>query len=338
MKKRSVLTTAILSGSIALSAVAVRAETFIVSTNVPPAHWASTQGAEPWMACVKEATKGDIDFTYFPSGQIAGFFEALNAVNTGLAQIAYIVVSAQTDKMPLNAIPMLPEMGDTVVEMTAANRKALNGGGLLAQEFDKNRIHPLLINMFPPYQMLSRGAPFDTLASLQGKKISSGGGSLVVTLNALGANAIEMGSGDIYLAMQQGTLDGTMLALASIKPYKLEEVVKAMSGNGAFGSASGIWSIDTAVWEKLSPEHQKAMTDCGLKVEASIAKYADDLTATLKKEFAAQGINVYDYTPEAKAALSDKLRTAREEYIARLEARGLPAQQAYEEYLKVLGR
>jgi TRAP-type transport system periplasmic protein len=327
-----------LCASVALSTVAAKAETLIMSTNVPPQHWASTQGAEPFMACVKDATAGRLDFNYFPSGQIAGFFESLNAVNNGLAQIAYIVVSAQTDKLALNGIPMLPELGNSVVEMTAANRKALDSGGLLSQEFANNRIRPLLINMFPPYQMISRTTAFDTLGSLQGKKITSGGGSLIVTLNALGANAIEMPAGDIYLAMQQGTVDGAMLALASVTPYKLQEVAKAMSSNGAFGSASGIWSIDTGVWEKLPPEHQKALTECGLKVEADIAKYADNLTVELKKTFTEAGVNVYEFSADAKKEIAAKLEAAREDYLARVESRGQPARQAYEEYLKILGR
>ena len=290
------------------------------------------------MKCVKDVTKNGIDFNYFPSGQIAGFNQSLDAVNKGLAQISYIVVSAQTDKLPLNGIPLLPELGDSVVEMTNSYRKALDAGGPITDEFTKNRIRPLLINMFPAYQMISRSEPLDSLERLSGKKISSGGGSLIVTLKSVGTNAIEMVPTDIYLALQQGTIDGTMLALASVKPYKLQEVVKAMSTNGSFGSAAGIWSIDTGVWGKLSQGHQKALTDCGLKVEAELAQWVDKLTESLKAEFAASGIKMFQYTDAAKALIAQRLKAAREEYVSRIAARGLPAQKAYEDYLKVLGR
>lgn len=326
------------SAFVLLSSFAARAETLIVTTNVPPIHWASTQGGEPLMKCVKEATKDGINFNYFPSGQIAGFTQSLDAVNKGLAQISYIVVSAQTDKLPLNGIPLLPELGDSVVEMTNTYRKALNAGGPLADEFTKNRIRPLLINMFPAYQMISKVEPLDTLEKLSGKKIASGGGSLTVTLKSVGTNAIEMAPTDIYLALQQGTIEGTMLALASVKPYKLQEVVKAMSANGNFGSAAGIWSIDIDVWNKLSQPYQKALTDCGLKVEAELAQWVDKLTEELKTEFAASGINMFQYTDAAKAAVAQRLKLSRDEYISRIAARGLPAQKAYEDYLKALGR
>jgi TRAP-type transport system periplasmic protein len=233
---------------------------------------------------------------------------------------------------------MLPELGDTVVEMTKGVRKAFDGNTLIAREFADNKIVPLMVNMFPPYQMISRGRPFTDLDSLRGKKITSGGGSLIVTLNALGANPIEMPAGDIYLSMQQGAIDGAMLALASVKPYKLEEVSKSMSSNGAFGSANGTWSIDSGVWAKLSPEHQKAMRDCGLKVEMQLAEWVDKWADTLKAEFKAKGVDVYEFSPASKKAISEKLALSRKDYVERLNKRGLPAQQALDEYMKILGR
>jgi TRAP-type C4-dicarboxylate transport system substrate-binding protein len=317
---------------------AFAAEKLIVTTNVPPVHWASTQGGEPFMKCVKEATKGDLDFNYFPSGQLAGFNKTLDAVNTGLAHISYIVVSAQTDKLPLNNIAILPELGKNVVDLTRAYRKTIDANGLMMQEYTANRVRPLLINMFPAYQMLSRSEPLDTVDKIRGKKVSSGGGSLIVTLKALGANAIEMPPGDIYLAIQQGTVDGTMLALASIKPYKLQEVIKTATFDAHMGSAAGVWSIDTAVWARLSPAHQKALTDCGLKVEGELAQWVDKLTEDLRAEFAAGGMKMVSLAPAARTAIAEKLKLAREDYITRTAARGLPAQKAYEEILKALGQ
>ncbi len=328
----------LLVGSALLCSAAASAETLIVTTNLPPAHWASTKGGEPWMACVKQATNNEIDFKYFPSGQLASFFESLKAVNDGLAQVSYIVLSAQTDKMPLNGLVLLPEMGESVVEITKAYRKVLDSDGLLAKEFAKNRIKPLLINAFPPYQMLSRAEPMDTIEKLSTKKISTGGGTLIITLKSLGSSAIEMSSGDLYLALQQGTVDGTMLSLTSVKPYNLQEVVKSMSGNANFGVAVGVWSIDAALWKKMSPAHQKAMTDCGNKVETDMAAYADQLQTDLKTEFVKSGITIFNYTSEAMAAIDKRLKKSKDDYIARIASRGLPAQEAYKEYTGALGQ
>jgi TRAP-type C4-dicarboxylate transport system substrate-binding protein len=324
-----------ISGCMTFSSAAL-AEKLVVTTNLPPTHWASTQGGIPFMKCVTDSTKGEVEFDYYDSGKLANFFESLNAVNNGIAQVSYIVVSAQSDKLPLTGITLLPGLGVSTVDSTVATRKVLDGDGPIAKEYLGNNIVPLMINVFPAYQMMSTGKPFDTLAAMQGRRISSGGGSLLVTLSTLGATAIESSSGDLYLALQQGTMDGTMLSTASIKPYSLQEVVKSVSGNGNFGIAAGVWSIDSSIWAGLPEAHKDAFRTCGLKVELELAAFADKMVAEVQTELKGQGIDVFDYTPEALKEIDVKLEAARQDYIGRLKARGLDSEKAYADYVGAL--
>lgn len=314
-----------------------QAETFVVTTNLPPTHWGSTQGGVPYMDCVTEATNGEITFDYFHSGQIASFFESLSAVNNGLAQISYIVLSAQTDKLPLTGVTLLPGLGSGALDTTTATRRVLDEPGPIHDEYAANKaankIVPLMINVFPPYQMISRGEPFDSLEALQGKRISTGGGTLMVTLAATGATAIQSPAADIYLSLQQGAVDGTMLSTASVTPYSLQEVSKSISGNGSFGVATGIWSIDADVYAGLSEEKQVAMRDCGLKVEGELGAWADSWTIEQQQELRNAGMEVFDYSAEELGKIEEKLAAARADYVQRLEARGMPAQQALDDYL-----
>lgn len=336
MKKCFTSSLAILAAG-ALTVSAAQAEQLVVTTNLPPTHWAATQGGNPFMECVTAATNGEVTFDYYDSGKLANFFQSLAAVNDGLAQVSYIVVSAQSDKLPLTGITMLPGLGDSTVEVTQASRAILdNKDSEIAKEYAGNRIVPLMINIFPAYQMLSVDEPFDTLESMQGKKISSGGGSLMVTLSDLGASAVEMQTADLYLALQQGTLDGTMLSTTSVEPYKLQEVIKSITANGNFGTASGIWSIDTAVWDGLPDAHKTAFTDCGKKVEMELAAWADQYVVDTQAKLKEQGIAVVDYSAEELTKIDAQLESARQDYIKRLVDRGIPADKAYEEYLAVL--
>ncbi|WP_449415839.1 TRAP transporter substrate-binding protein [Ochrobactrum teleogrylli] len=316
----------------------VSADTLIVTTNLTPNHWASTEGGEPFLACIKERTSGDIDFQYYHSGQLANFFESLNAVNSGLAQVSYIVLAAQSDKLPLTGLSMLPGLGSSVVEVVGATRKALEADGPIAREYAASNIVPLMINVFPAYQMVSRSEPLNTLQAMQGKKVSSGGGPLLVTLSSLGSIPVESATSDVYLSMQQGTVDGSMLSLASVKPYNLNEVMTSTSFNGSFGVATGIWSVDTGVWNRLSADQQSAFKECGLKVEAELAAWTDDWLEKVRAELEEQGVNVFDYSAVELAAIEERLQLARQRYIDRLALRGLPAQEAYDQYLTGLGK
>lgn len=322
--------------AVAMCLGSASAETLVVTTNLTPTHWGSVEGGQPLMTCIEERTGGDIDFQYYHSGQIANFFEALSAVNSGLAHIGLIVLPAQSDKLPLSGLSLLPGLGDSVVEVVAATRTALDGDGLIAQEYAAADIVPLLINVYPAYQMLSRGEPLDSLETIRGKRISSGGGSLLVTLGALGAIPVESATGDVYLSMQQGVVDGTMLSLSSVFPYNLQEVITSTSFNANFGVATGIWSIDSGVWGRLTPEQQTIFRECGLEVERHLAEWTDNWLQEVRVELEATGVEVFDYTPEQLAEFEEPLQIARDSYIERLAERGLPAREAYDQYIQGL--
>jgi TRAP-type C4-dicarboxylate transport system substrate-binding protein len=339
MKTPRILTTSAALGSLLLAVTPVLAvEKLTMTTNVPPQHWASTQGAEPFMACAKKASNGDIDFSYFPGGQIQNFNNSLDVVNNGLAQISYLVISALSGKLPLNGIPLLPNMGNSVVEMTKANRKVIDAEGPYKKEFTDNKVRPLFINMFPAYQMILKSGPIESPKDFQGKKILSGGSTMSFAIKSVGSSPVEIPVSDMYMAVQQGTVDGVLLALASVKPYKLEEVAKSMTTNAHMGSASGVWAIDLATWNKMSPANQKVLNDCGLQTEEHIAKWADDFTLRLQSELAGSGVKFYTLSDEAKAAFGKNLMAASDDYVSRLAARGAPARAALDMYLKALGR
>ena len=338
MKIAHTLAISSLTGLLLMAPPGFAAEKLTITTNVPPQHWASTQGAEPFMACVKKATNGDLDFGYFPGGQIQNFNNSLDVVNNGLAQISYLVISALSGKMPINGIPLLPNMGNNVVEMTKANRKVIDADGPFKKEFADNKVRPLFINMFPAYQMILKSGAIEAPKDFQGKKILSGGSTMSFAIKSLGSSPVEIPVSDMYMAVQQGTVDGVVLALASVKPYKLEEVAKSMTTNAHLGSASGIWAMDLATWNKMSAANQKALNDCGLQTEERIAKWVDEFTMRLQSELAGSGVKFYTLSDDAKAAFGKSLVSASDDYVSRLASRGAPARAALDMYLKALGR
>lgn len=336
--KRILATSALFASTLLAATPSLAAEKLIITTNVPPQHWASTQGAEPFMACVKKASNGNLDFNYFPGGQLQNYNNSLDVVNNGLAQISYLVISTLSGKMPITGITLLPGLGNNVVEMTKATRKVIDADGPFKKEFADNKVHPLLINMFPPYQMILKSGQIEAPKDFQGKKILSGGSTMSFAVKSLGSVPVEMPVADLYMAMQQGTVDGVVLALASVKPYKLEEVAKSMTNNAHLGSTAGIWAMDLATWNKMSAANRKVLNDCGRLTEESIAKFADEYTQKLQTELTASGVKFYTLSASNKAAFNKLLAAALDDYITRLSNRGAPAKAAMDMYVKALGQ
>lgn len=333
------LTAGIALASLSLfSASAATAQKLTVAHGFSPTHFLSTHVVEPWMQCMGDATAQGLTFDYYPSGQITAANVSLDALNNGLTQLSTVSVGYVSNKMPLNGLSMLPDMGDNSVEMLRAYRAMLEQNEAFRREHADNRIRPLVVNMLPVYQLVSKGAPIDTPEKLRGSIIRSSGGAMNLALTAVGAAPTEMPAGDLYIAIERGTVDGALSALSSIKPYSLQELLKSVSSNGKFGSFATLFAIDTGTWDKLSPEHQAAAEACGQKIETELALHQDAENESLKAEFAAMGITVYEFSDAANATIAEALTNVADEYVGRLEARKLPARATYDAYRAVLAR
>ncbi|MCI5075398.1 TRAP transporter substrate-binding protein DctP [Oricola sp.] len=309
----------------------------VLSHGYSPSHVIAARGIDPWTSCVEEKSDGDLTFEVFPSGQIASIKESLDALNNGLAGVSAIAIGYESARLPLNGVTMLPDMGGSVEEMAASYRAALESGPL-ADEMDGNGIHPVFNIMLPVYQIVSAVGPIDTLDAFKGKVIRSGGGAMNFTLQSVGASPSEIPSADMYVAMERKTVDATLSALSSVKPYKLDELVNAISSNGRFGTFATVFAMNKGIWDGLSSENQEAVTACGKEIETSLAAYLDEANTSLQEEFAAKGIEIYAFSDETLEAMDAKLGEVADSYIARLSERGLPAREAYDAYRMTLGR
>ena len=204
--------------------------------------------------------------------------------------------------------------------------------GPLADEFAQNDLVPIWVMAFPPYQLMTTGTPITSLADMKGKVVRSAGGTMNLTIESLGAAPAEITMGDIYIAMERGTADATLSSLSSLRSYKLDELTKAVSSNANFGTFTNVFSIDADKWESLSPEMKEKAMACGVETEASIAKHLDDETAQLAKEFEEQGIDVYELSDEALAGIGEALTTVSDDWVSRLEERGLPAREVLDSF------
>jgi TRAP-type C4-dicarboxylate transport system substrate-binding protein len=306
--------------------------TMSVVSGSPPAHVISDGGVKPWMTCVSKAMGDNIQFNYFPAGQLIALRELQAGLESGVADSVPIPVGYVSEKLPLNGVSALPGLGSSAKEIITAYSKAIRANKHLAAEFAKINAVPIWAMAFPPYQIVSMGKPMRTLADFKGNVVRSAGGTMTLAIKALGAAPAEVVVSDLYVAMDRGTVNSTISALASVKPYNLQEIIKSVSTNGAFGTFANVFSINGAFWAKLPTNVQQTFRDCGSQVEESIAARMDAEVGELAKEFAGRGITVFEFTPEEKAAIQGALAAVHDDWVGRLKGRGLPAADVLESY------
>lgn len=326
---------AMLLGGVAMSAAGTanaQDVTMSMVTGSPPSHVISTGAVEPWMACVTGKVGERVKFNYFPSGQLVGNRELTSALMNGVADAVPIPVGYDSDKIPLNGVAALPGLGSSATEIMTANSAAVREAGPLADEYTAINAVPLIVMDFPPYQMVSRGPALRSLEDMKGKVIRSAGGSSTLTINALGGAPAEIAVGDTYVSMERGVVDATISGINSVKPYNLQELMKSMSTNGAFGTFTNVVAMNGTVWSKVPADIQVVMKDCGLDVEKKLMARMDAESGELIKEFASKGIDMFEYTPEQLAAMEKLLAVVHDDWVKRLADRGLPARAVLDRY------
>lgn len=330
MKKRHLFALTAM-GSMALAS-AVSAQTALNLVHGSPAkHVITKEFVEPWMACVNEQAGDKVKFNYFPSGQLAKLKELLPALDRGVADVAPVPIGYYSDKLPLNGVSMLPGLGGTSEDIVTAYAETIKSDEL-SKEFAANGIVPISVMAFPPYQIVSVSEEIKTPEQFKGKVIRSAGGAMDLVIKSMGGSPAAISIGDTYVALQRGTADGTISALASVDGYKLQELAKAISTNGSFGTFVNVMSVRQDKWDAMDDATKQVFLDCGQKIQLQSARNLDQAGAGLAKKFADAGVEMFEFSPQQVQSMSNTLGAVHQDWVDRLNGRGLPAAVVLETY------
>ncbi|MFV0493399.1 MAG: TRAP transporter substrate-binding protein DctP [Pseudorhodobacter sp.] len=311
-------------------------ETLTLAHGYAPSHSLVTEWMEPWMRCVTENTDGEVDFSHFPSGQIVTVPTALSSLNSGLTDVTVIAIGSNSDRFPLNGITMLPGMGESASHMVRAYRVMLGQEGAFQDEFVQNEVYPVSVNMTPVYQLMWRDGPVEDRDAISGKLVRSLDGPMSFALDAINAVPVSMPPSDMYLALEQGAIDGVLLSPISVPPYHLNEVLSAITENMSFGSSAAVLSISEAAMDRMDEPLRQQILDCGRQIEIKFAMYFDQQNDELLKEFAAEGIDVYRISHDELNAINEQVQAVHQQFTDRLENQGHPAMEVLNTYRQVI--
>jgi len=178
-----------------------------------------------------------------------------------------------------------------------AHQKAVFRGDI-GQEFykmvkDKMNIQILDVAYRTRQLDLRTDKNIQTPADLAGTKLRMPGSAAWQFLGrALGANPVPMAFGEVYTALQSGTIDGQDNPLPTDKAAKFYEVTKQIVltshlVDGVFLSMAGL------TWDKLSEEQKSAVNAAARIATAYNDKNRIEDEAKLVDFFKAQGLKVY---------------------------------------------
>jgi tripartite ATP-independent transporter DctP family solute receptor len=126
--------------------------------------------------------------------------------------------------------------------------------------------------------------PVVTPADLEGLKLRTPGSKTrILAFEKLGATPVTMNIGELYLALQQGTVDGQENPLANIKAFSWNEVQKYLSLSGHVYTPITL-VMNGERWDALSDEQKAAVGRAAARAVEHSRQFGAENDATLLDE------------------------------------------------------
>nr|WP_290438380.1 TRAP transporter substrate-binding protein [Synergistes jonesii] len=212
---------------------------------------------------VSELTKGDLSLRVEYGGSL-GYkgAELLNAVNDGQLDIAEMVTSNVAGDAPVLALRTLPMMVDSWQEVELFDKLAKP---YYEKVLDRKNQKLLLISPWPFAGLWSKKKVTD-IKDMQGLKIRSYDRNGALFAAACKAQALNVPYAETYTGLATGLIDSTITSSISVREGKFYEVCKFHMPI-RFSTASSITTINRKVWDKLTPDQQKALMTAAAECE-----------------------------------------------------------------------
>jgi TRAP-type mannitol/chloroaromatic compound transport system substrate-binding protein len=164
---------------------------------------------EKWCAHLKVASNGRLDFTPYPGGEIMPTMETFDAVSTGTLKIDFSYGPYWIGKLPMAIYASgIPPFTLTRWEHYKVLYYELGLEALLRKAYAKHNIY--YVAAIPTNNAVMLGKfPVNKAADLKGKKFRATG-LYAEVLNEAGASATYFPWGEIYGALEKGTIDGVI--------------------------------------------------------------------------------------------------------------------------------
>ena len=283
----------------------------------------------PMLEELKKRSGGRITYTLYAGGALGKGPEHFDIVKRGLSDMGYFTATWTPGRFPLTDVLSMAAWVDGKDLATAIGNDVYKA--VLESEFKGVKVLELngCIQAF-----LWTTKPVHTLEDLKGLKIRTPGGMQTGYIKALGAEPVFMPLGDVYLAMETGTIDGLVTCPPLVLAFKLFEVAK-YGVKATFGCVSEGVIMNQKSWDNTPPDLQKIILEVVSNPFATTHSLDKKTYATMIKEIKAKGVKIYDLPAKEQERWFSRFQDYTRKWVAELEKQGKKAKEAVIMYGKI---
>lgn len=252
---------------------------------------------------ISEATGGALKIDLFPNGQLGSDEAMSRELARGSLDFAFLNLGPLSGLDPVLDIHSLPY---TATNFEEARKLFLNEEGVIrkthAEALDKLGIRYLGTYSIEFRSITNSGKPVLSPADVSGMKIRIYNSPAIKSLfDKMGAQTVLMPFTELFVALQQGTVDGQENGPILSQTSGLMETQKYMTLTNHLFGISGI-VISQRFWDKLTPEQQEAVANASREISEETFNEAEEATAKSIEAVKAMGVEVVELTPEQMSA------------------------------------
>lgn len=285
--------------------------TIRLAYNLAPEHHIS-RGIEKFAEDVKDKSNGKVKIETYPSGQLLADTDMNQAILSGGVEMGVNGTTLWSTTIPEMGIFDLPFALPTYeIAEEAIDGKIREE---LSKELEKKGGKILMFADFGYNQLINKKRPIKNPEDYEGLKIRTVGDIWSIMLESFGASPVNMGAGDVYMAMQTGTIDGATTGLSSMIDRSQYEVGEYVTVNN-YSYLQFLLTVNKEYWDGLPEKTQKLIQNSSKETEEWIRAQTKVEAEEALDELREKGLEIYTVPEEEYPMWRELSQPAWDEYL-----------------------
>ena len=218
------------------------------------------EGFKKFAELAESKTQGRVRVQIFPSAQLHGWGEGVDAVQGGISDISWI--PADTRAPCYSHVYLYP----TAVNLENQVAMDAEWTDLIRPELAKINLTPLFSSNYSYDQEWWFEERIESLGDLSGKLVRSIGPLVSEMIETYGGKPVFVSPKEVFQSAERGVVDGINMGVATYSSWKLWSVMPHMVNADLFyGNLS--YAVNKEKFDALSAADQRALTDAGRESE-----------------------------------------------------------------------
>lgn len=269
--------------------------TLKMATALPQSH-PLVRAMENLKVKTAEKSKGSVEINIYPAGQLYNDKNMNDAIMSGGIDMGLNTVGRWASIIPTMDIFDVPFMFPSYEKVDAAIDGGL--GEKLGAELKKKGVHPLIWADYGFAQFANSKKLIKSPADFEGLKIRGYSKYSSETIKAMGASSVTMGSSEVYMGIQRGTIDGQTSGTTAMRDRKMYEVTKYVTITN-HAVPEFIVALNDRSYKKLNADQKKALDEAAKEVQDAIRANAKKEDLQALADLKAKGVEAY-VVPESE--------------------------------------